>query len=253
MSILDELKKQAKDKNSQTAQDQSQTLQNYEINWHLLAPKVHLIFNYLKELADNLNIVKSEDRCSYSLTKTIEFKNLKKQDFRISKGEKDSIRSFSFRFDLTGERAIQVIINNLAEAEKIRNKLTEHTIRFTDTIESPNRIVFMVSPKITARFEYTADVVNRLILLKIDNFEGSWSQMIRYSPDMITDALMDETAKYILNKPNKFREMSGNTVSEEMRAKLQEKLQRGRNPQNESKPQEKPDKTTSKLMGLFKK
>jgi len=56
MSILDELKKQAQEKNSQGAQNQSKTLQNYELNWHLLAPKAQLIFNYLKELADTFSV-----------------------------------------------------------------------------------------------------------------------------------------------------------------------------------------------------
>jgi len=86
--------------------------------------------------------------------------------------------------------------------------------------ETGNRSIFVINPKFTVTFKYMVDLENCLILLKIDNFEGAWSQMVRYSPTSINEELLDETAKYILAKPNRFQELSGNVVSEDMRAKL---------------------------------
>ena len=142
-------------------------------------------------------------------------------------------------------------------AEKMRNMLSERGFRFVDKMENQNRIVFTVDPKIMVNFEYSADLVNCLAVLKIDNFDGAWSQMVRYAPGAINEGLLDETAKYILGKPNKFREMSGNLVSEDMREKLRAKLVRdGKIPKDgsvEQKPVDKLESTSVRLKNLFKK
>ena len=257
MSLLDDLKKQAKDKHDQSSQVDTKTLQQNEQNWHILAPKFHTIYNYYKELAENLNILSPEDRTSYQLSKTIVFNNLKKQEFRVAKTDPHSMQVFSFRYDLVGDKDIQVIVNNLPMAEKMRNMLSERGFRFVDKMENQNRIVFTVDPKIMVNFEYSADLVNCLAVLKIDNFDGAWSQMVRYAPGAINEGLLDETAKYILGKPNKFREMSGNLVSEDMREKLRAKLVRdGKIPKDgsvEQKPVDKLESTSVRLKNLFKK
>jgi len=78
MALLDDLKKQAEEKAKAEQGKDVTGSQQHEKSWHVLAPKMHIIFNYLKELADNLNIVSSEGLSNYRLTKTIVFKNLKK-------------------------------------------------------------------------------------------------------------------------------------------------------------------------------
>ena len=253
MSYLDELKKQAQNKSAQHAENQSKTLQKHEINWHQLAPKAYQIFNYLKDLAGTLNDVNQQDLCSYHLTKDTEIKNLKKLNFRIAKNDKDSIRSFSFRFDLVNDRDFPLVFNNVAMLEKMKQLLTDHVIKFTEIMENQNRILLTIKPLITAHFDFNADVVNNAFMLKIHNFEGAWSQSVRLPPNLISDALMDELTKYILHKPNKFMEMLGYTVSDDVRAKLQEKLQRGKPSQSQTQLESKTEKTQNKFMGLFKK
>ena len=257
MSLLDDLKKQAQKKNEKSSEGEKKSLQHNEQNWHILAPKFHTIYNYYKELAENLNVLSPEDRTSYQLSKTVVFNNLKKQEFRVAKTDPHSMRVFTFRYDLVGDRDIQVTVNNLPMAEKMRNMLSERGFRFVDKMESKNRIVFNVDPKITVNFEYSADLVNCLVVLKIDNFDGAWSQMVRYSPGAINEGLLDETARYILGKPNKFRELSGNRVSEDMREKLRAKLAKdGKIPKDgkiEQKQVEKLESTSIRLKNLFKK
>lgn len=257
MSLLDDLKQQAKNKNEKSSEVEKKSLQQNEQNWHILAPKFHAIYNYYKELAENLNVLSPEDRTSYQLSKTIIFNNLKKQEFRVAKTDPQSMRVFAFRYDLVGDRDIQVTVNNLPMAEKMRNMLSERGFRFVDKMESQNKIVFTINPKITVSFEYSTDLVNCLAVLKIDNFDGAWSQMVRYSPAAINEELLDETARYILGKPNKFRELSGNVVSEDIREKLRAKLVKdGKIPKSgkiEQKQVEKLESTSIRLKNLFKK
>ncbi|HKK15166.1 MAG TPA: hypothetical protein VJ981_00555 [Gammaproteobacteria bacterium] len=257
MSLLDDLKKEAQAK-AQEAKNDSSVQQNTERNWHLLAPKMHVIFKYYKELVENLKLLKPDDFRSYQLTKTITFKNLKMDGFRLAKNNEGDLRSFSFRYDLVGDRDIRITFNDLPHIEKTRSILAERGFFFREITETGNRSVFVINPKFTVTFKYMVDLENCLILLKIDNFEGAWSQMVRYSPASINEELLDETAKYILAKPNRFQELSGNVVSEDMRAKLRARLMKdGKIPKGSSGSAEQSsarlDSTTTRLKGLFRK
>lgn len=258
MSLLDDLKKQAKEK-ANVEQGKGDTIsQKHEESWRILAPKLQFIFDYMKELAENLNIVSSEGHSDYKLTKTIVFKKLKKQNFRLVKDKdrdfKDSdMKSFNFRYDLVGERNIPVIVSNMVEAEKIKGIMTQRMIKFTDKVENKNRIIISVVPKISVKFAYTVDFGNSLILLKISNFDAAWDQTIRLSSDLITNNLMEETAKYILLQPNKLMEMTGNIVSDDMREKFREKLRKDGKIKSDSEKEDKLENTAHRVLGMFKK
>ena len=251
MSLLDDLKKQAEEK-AKTDQGQGKTGANqHEKSLHMLAPKLHIIFNYLNELSKNLNIVTSDSPTNYQLTKTVVFKNLKKKDFRVVKDKDGDLKTFSFRYDLVGERNIPIVVNNMPEAEKLKGLLNQRMIKFTDRVENRNRIIISVVPKICVRFSYSADPDNGVILLKISDFSSAWDQTIRLTPDSITENLMEETAKYILDQPSKLMEMTGNIVSDDMREKLREKLKKD----GKIKPdtEDKLDSTAHRVFGMFKK
>ena len=260
MSLLDDLKKQAETKASRDSVQTKGAPGRAEQVWKSLEPKMKMIARYYKELGDNLNIVTPDTLCSYQLNKSVVFNNLKKADFRITAKKANDFRCISFRYDLIGERDIKVAINNDMQAEKIRNVLSERGFRFVDKVESAKRIIFTIKPKITVLFEYSVDLENSLILLKIDNFDGAWTQLVRYQPEKVNEELLDETAKYILMKPNRFQQLSGNVVSEDMRAKLRATLMKSGKIPNEGdttaqreQREDKMDSTTIRLKSLFKK
>ena len=253
MSLLDDLKKQAEEK-AKSDQGQGKSGGNqHEKNWHVIAPKLHIIFNYLKELSRNLNIVTSDSPTNYQLTKTIVFKNLKKKDFRIVKDNNSEMKSFSFRYDLIGDRNIPVVVNNLPEAEKLKSLLNQRMIKFTDKVENKNRIIISVVPKICVRFTYSADLANGMILLNISDFNSAWDQTIRLSPESVTENLMEETAKYILDQPSKLMEMTGNIISDDMREKLRERLKQDGKIKPEAEKEDKLESTAHRVLGMFKK
>ena len=94
MSLLDDLKKKAQEKNTLQSQDLSQTLQKNELNWHKLAPKLYIVMNYFKEVAEALNAVEPEETFSFNITKNFALKNLKKRNFRIMK-DKETLSRIS--------------------------------------------------------------------------------------------------------------------------------------------------------------
>jgi hypothetical protein len=257
MSLLDELKKQAAQKDQRNVVDETRALQQTERNWHRLSPKMYVIHGFLKEFAENLNIVKPREPCEFGLTRTLSLKGLIKENFRVVKVDSDSLKSFDLLYDLVGPRDVQVVPGGAAESERFRAVLKEHSIPFSDKIESPTRIVFMIQPKISTRFNYTADLDSCGVLLRIDRFAGTWSQRLRYEPEAVTDTLMEETGKYILGRPNRFMELSGNLLSDETREMLRARISSDK-AQKEKLLQAQEtlsplETTANRLRGLFRK
>jgi len=224
MALLDDLKKQAQQKSARDSVDLSKTLQRDEVNWHYIAPKLFILLDYFKDLVDTLNLVASEDAYRFNLMKNIVFDNLHKRNFRIKKELNDSLRSFSVRYDLQGEINKRIAVSNSAVTEKLRNLLKQHNIKFSEVTEGKDRTVIIITPIFTTKFTYSADVKACCIVLDIENYDGIWTQTLRYKPDAIDDNLMDETAKYMLGKPNRFMELSGYTMPDEMRSELRKRL-----------------------------
>jgi hypothetical protein len=254
MSLLDDLKKQANQANAKHAEDKSETLQKHQVNWNMLVPKLQLIITYMRELSENLNAVGINEKLNYSLTQNISLKYLTRENFRVRKVDEKSVREFSFRYDLVGERKIEIAVTNDFNAENIRNILRNQKIRFTEVITDQGKAQFTFLPKITIIFQYIADLQNCLVMLKIHNFNRPETQEIRYQPETITEGLMEETAKYILNKENKFSSLSGNVVNDETLQILRSKLkQDGKIPSGETKAMNEKQDSQAKKKSIFGK
>ncbi len=254
MSLLDDLKKQATQANAKEPEDDSTTVRKHQVNWHTLVPKLQLIITYMRELAENLNAIDLDDKYDYPLTKNIEFKNLTKENFRVRKADEKSVRDFSFRYDLVGERNIEFIIPNDFNAENIKSILRKQNARFTEVYTDQGQSHFRLKPKITVLFQYIADLQDCMVILRIHNFDRPEMQEIRYNPEAITEELMEETAKYILNKENRFRSLSGNIVNDEALQKLRSKLkQDGKIATDGNKTVSKKQETKTKKQSIFGK
>lgn len=252
MSLLDDLKKQANQANAKQADDNSETLQKHQVNWNMLVPKLQLIITYMRELAESLNAVGVDEKLNYSLTRNISLKYLTRENFRVRKADEKSVREFSFRYDLVGERKIEIAVTNDFNAENIRNILRNQKIHFTEVITDQGKAQFKFLPKITIIFQYIADLQNCLVVLKIHNFNRPEIQEIRYAPEAVTEELMEETAKYILNKENRFSSLSGNVVNDETLQILRSKLkQDGKIPTVDNKTVNEKQETKVKKKSIF--
>lgn len=245
MSLLDDLKKEADKKNTQAKVENTQVS---EEDRKILLSKMALIKNYYSELVEHLNVLLPDEVNDFDLTKDVAFKGTKKSNYAIKYKDKFEKESAYFRFDQIGPRKIRVNLRSIDGAERFRNLLKRNEINHVDKMESDSRIIFTIEPKVTAKFDYLANLNNGFIELKITNFNEIWSQSIRYSPNKITNELLDETAKYILGNTNKFKEMSGGTITDTARTRIQHNLKKEKEKEKESEPEK--DKS---IINFFRK
>lgn len=255
MSFLNDLKKEADDK-IRKAEEQSENSQISKQDKENLLAKVVLIKNYYSELAKNLNVLLPDEENDFILTKEVVFKKVKKANYVIKHKNKFEKESLFFRFEQIAPKKARVNLKTIHAAEKFRTLLKRNEIDYVEKMESDSRIIFTIEPKFIAKFDYLADLNRGFIELKISNFNEIWAQSIRYSPDKITDHLLDETAKYILGQENKFKEMSGGGISDTMRTKIQQNLRKDKEEKVNSEEETSRTKfgsTASKLKKFLKK
>ena len=73
-------------------------------------------------------------------------------------------------------------------------------------------------------FEFQAMMDSGVIRLRVRNLEQLGAHNMSFEPEQVDEEFMEELAKAALRQPSRFRELSGNTISEEARRELQQKL-----------------------------
>ncbi len=253
MSLLEDLKKQADEKKNSAIEDSPVSRQRLDGNALVLAPKFNYVKSYLKELAENLNVINPDERFSFAITRRVMLKNFVKRNFRLEQVKDNGKSACALRYELVQERELKPLVDSVAEADLAMKVMKERNIRFTHKPASNNKVQLIVKPQITTSFIFSVDLQKGVIVLRIKNFDGTWDQMILYAPNKVTEKLLDEMGKYILNKPNNFMAMSGNTLSDSMRGRLKSKLTTDNRASRNTTANTKDNGNSKGLFGMFRK
>ena len=218
MSLLDELKKKAEIIKIEELEGEDTTITTVgeEIrnrNAIILNEKLDYIHKYLKQLADNLNVIKPENEITYNLMdpsqEQYNIYHVRKTNFSVHDGKSENGNRVLLKYDIYAKEGLSVKIRNDGKVPAIRHHLTEKTVHYFENDAEGGRIIITLAPPISTRLIYAADLDNCMIVLKFDNYDGPWANLAVYSPEAITEELMDETAKRLMGEENRFKELSG--------------------------------------------
>ncbi len=92
--------------------------------------------------------------------------------------------------------------------------------------------VFVVEAYVPVSFEFEADPTKNVISLKLKNLGALGVVNHAYSPDKVNVELMDELAKCVLRRPNRFDELNGEKMSDTLRQRLRENVEKEREQRN---------------------
>jgi len=217
MSLLDYLKKQAQEIKEKAFEDEDTTITTAtekirKKNAIILNKKLTFINNYLIQLAENLNIIQPDNEITYNLMDHAQalfnIYHVRKTHFSVHEGQSLNGNRVVLKYDLYSEEGLCIKFINDAKFPAIRKHLKQKTIKYFETDAEKDRVVITLANPVSTRFIYAADLDNCMIVLKLDNYDGPWSNLIKYKPKDITEELMDETAKYIIGEENRFIKLS---------------------------------------------
>ncbi len=227
MGILDDLRDEASQQQSDQQQDnslQEQLEHNYQV---LILPKMQQIFAYFKELVDYLNVIKTPVAIAHYCNRYPDFGQLQQLNYRLSTDKHGGMSHFDkmmdvyLRFNCLSEENEDYIhlANHKIEADQEKEFLMTHKIPFKieqhlgDT--KNGALSFRITRKIPVLFNFSVDYDNSRILLNIQNHEDFELRSQIVEPADINEAYLDKLARYILRKDQDFLRMEIDDVAKQ--------------------------------------
>jgi hypothetical protein len=217
MAFLDELKKEAE---AQKYQEQVQTqskLAAVSQSFLLVQVKYHEIHHYLLELVNQLNALSLDLIRTYYIEGCGQIDDFRPRDYALSVdsiriGQKDYANTLVLRFKCATDKVITVERNVPSQIDNLKDYLWQNNLKYQCT-EYKNerglvsRATFNVTNEIPVTIRFSADFENAKIFLQMKNFSGLTVSEFVYDANEVNTGLLDEMAKFLIDKPNKFREL----------------------------------------------
>ena len=214
MAFLDELKKEAE---AQKLQEQTQTqskLAAVSQNFLHVQIRYKEIHHYLRELVNQLNVLTQDIKRTYMIEGFGQIDDFRPCDYALNIdsiriGQKDFANTIVFRFKCRTEKEISIERYVPSQIDSLKEHFWQSNLKYQCT-EFKNdrglvaRAVFNVTNEIPVTFRFSADFENAKILLQVKNFNGLTVNEYVYEAKEVTAELLEEMAKYVLEKPNKF-------------------------------------------------
>lgn len=217
MAFLDELKKQAE---LQRQQEQTQTqskLVTVSQNFMAVQAKYKEIQRYLQELVNQLNVLNLDVKRSYFIDGFGLIDDFRPRDYALSIdsiriGQKDFINALVLRFRCVTDKVIKFERDTPQKIDNQKDYLWQNNLKyqcaeFRNERGLVTRAVFTVASEVLVTARFSADFENARIILQVKNLNGLTINEFTYEVNEITQEMLDEFAKFILDKPNRLREI----------------------------------------------
>jgi hypothetical protein len=235
MGVLDELKQQAKDLQAGREKRETSREGQHSVTERRLRSRMSDLHAYFKELLQHLKLVDPEITKDFYVIDLCTLKGLRQARYRLTSDNPVHVNNFTFYYDLVGNRTNEVKLPNKLVAAQKKESLWRYGFRCKLKEYSPSCCSLLIEEFVPVSFEFGVDRERAAIRLKVKNKPMPGIYTYTYDPDQVDAKFMDETAKYILERPNGFDELSGNTVPEQTLVRLRDQLNREKNRGREAK------------------
>ena len=223
MKFLDELKKEAETLREKEAFDTQAKLTTLGMNFMQLQAKLRSIYAYLDDLIRQLNVVKPTVLRSYYIEGVGNLANLNQQDYFLNKrhksiDNKDFINEISLRFRCGPSGGLTVEKESPATIQGLREYLWNYNIKF-EAQEIKNdrgyvqRVIFKIPGEVVVNITISGDFEKSQIKFHTKNMERLTEREYVYEIEEVDDVLLEEFSKFLVNKPNNFRQLGKRQVS----------------------------------------
>lgn len=233
MAFLDDLKKEAE---AQKLHEQTQTqskLAAVSQNFLLVQTRYKEIHHYLRELANQLNVLNQDIQRAYMIEGFGLINDFRPRDYALSVdsiriGQKDFANTMIFRFKCATEKNITFERNMPNQIDSVKEYFWQNNLKYQCT-EFKNdrglvsRAIFNVSNEIPVTFRFSADFENARIALQVKNFNGLTVNEYMYEANELNTDFLEELAKYVLGKPSQFPELGRHQQAQRENARLVQK------------------------------
>jgi hypothetical protein len=217
MAFLDDLKKEAELRKQQAARESHNKTIQVTRNFLLVQSGFKQIKRFLDDLASQLNVVNMEVIRPYYIDGFGLVEDFRQEDYavkveKMAIDQKEFVNSITLRFKCSTGKVLSFEKSSFAAIDMEKTYLWENGLKHKCT-EYKNdkgivdRAQFVVESQIPINLKITADFEHARLFWLLKNFNGLTSNDFVYDADEIDEALLNEFAKYLVERPNDFKNM----------------------------------------------
>ena len=234
MGLLDELKNEAETLKATDSGDQeTASAQTHAESNRMLVPKMMALYKYFNEFTEHLNVVSPDVSSDYLLEGLGTLTSLRQGDYKLATDDPKKIEKFTFHWTCSREGRQEFKIENQIIAEKHRERIWNANLRFNKRdLQDGAGTIFVVEDYVPVTIEFAIDPVKNVIGLKLKNLGALGTVSHAFPQEKINAELMDELAKCVLRRPNRFDELTGEKMSDTLRQRIRESVEQEREQRN---------------------
>lgn len=203
----------------------------------------------MKELAEHLNLISDPVTSSMYLEGVGDVDGIRRSNYRVVRDperENDEIR---MACTLTLSKPLSIVKHSKATFVHQRRLLNEAGLQFKTNVQNNDPVNPTVEFKIQPQFVGGITLLVQRDALKVDvtfrNLGKFGERTVQLQPHELDDGLLEDFANLLIKRPSRFDVDEKLEISEDVRAKLQAKLQQ----EGGAKPAKKPTKAKKGLLG----
>jgi len=226
MGYLDELKIESEKQQMLARAAKKRADQLEAIYRERMLPKLERLYSYLTEVCSHLNELKLDIRKDYDLGDLGRFEGLAQQDYAVQADSREHMKEVVLSFECHASEALQVNIEGKLNVEKWTRFLQQYHLKYHTKLQLDEKKMvvgarFIVEQRVPIAFKFFADIDNSSINLTINNFDTLGDRQLQFSPESITEEMLDKLGNYVARKNKSFFDLE---ISETERRRLRAKV-----------------------------
>jgi len=227
MSYLDDLRKKSGSKKAVEEQQRLAREKRELFYQESIIPALKELYGYLSEVVEHLNYLDTEIFVNYNLGSLGRLKDLKQSDYSLYVDSRQNMTQIMLKFTCSKPEPKKFAIEGEKNVGRVSDYLKTTSLDFQqkneyDRVHTVIRAEFIIKSTVHIGFEFTADIDNSCISLKVRNFEEFGFKVRRLLIDDVKEDFMDHLARYITHNVDDF---FGLDMEEDLKLKIQKNLQ----------------------------
>jgi hypothetical protein len=204
MGLLDELRAKSERLRAQEDDQQEADAQRELVFKRQIKPRFKSLYNYLRELVEHLNYLKTEIKVSYRLPGCETPFDFVQKDYLITADSSDNLGLFNLRCKAVGAKPIYLRLDDEQNPDKIIQSLRQHNIVAVKrgfSVRQTNANNFVeVKPEIPISFAFKLDAHKFIIIATANNFPDLGKIRRGFDAKQVDDQWIEDVGDMIVRK-----------------------------------------------------
>jgi len=227
MGYLDDLRKKSDSKKGVEEQQRLAREKRELFYKESIIPALKELYGYLSEVVEHLNYLEHDVFVNYNLGSLGRLKDLKQSDYSLFVDSRQNMTQIMLKFSCSKSEPKKIAIDGEKNVSRISDYLKTTSLDFQqknvyDHVHTVVSADFIIKSTVNIGFEFTADIDNSCISLKVINFEEFGLKVRRLLVEDVKSDFMDHLARYITHEVDNF---FGLDMEQDLKVKIQKNLQ----------------------------